>query len=210
VLAGIAAVREAYLVEKGTDAHTWVFVAIQAGVFLAALALSMSHSHPFAREWARVSKRLGAAAARSRRSAQAHARLVGRVNGLIDEREALLAMAVQHVRVGEADVPRQVALYLRRVQLSLPEPIHERLFPTDLPVPTDITEKALKGILEGPGETRTFERPSVDRVVQRREELRNETKALRASAEEVQQTVLAKASNGKARKSAPTNGGGGS
>lgn len=213
VLVGIAAVREAYLVARGTPAYTWVFVAIQGGVFCAALALSMSHAHPFTRDWARVTKRIRAATAAAGSSIEVHARLVGRVNGLIDQWNAMLAMAGQHVRVGEADVARQIFAYLRRVQLSLPEPIHERLFPTEIPAPEEVSDERLRSELIGLTEIPAFRRLDVLRVIARRQRLREELELRRLGQEGGQLHIpfdLVRASDEGAGKNASSNGGTGS
>ena len=179
VLGGISVVRETYLVDKGVDAHTEVFVAIQAGAFLAALAISISHAHPYAREWARVTHWVRRTVQQSRRSAARHALLVSHVNGLIDRRLALLAMAAQHARLGETDAARQALIYMRRTQLSQPEPVGERLFPADLPALRPPRDKDLEGMIRGIAEQPRFERLSTDAVTGRRGELRQTIAALR-------------------------------
>lgn len=183
VLGGISVVRETYLVERGTDAHTEVFVAIQSGAFLAALAISISHAHPYARDWARVTHWVNRAVRRSRRSAARHVELVGYVNGLLDRRLALLAIAAQHARLGETDAARQALLYVRRVQLSQPEPVGERLFPAELPQPTHIEDEELEELIRGISDQPEFERLSTDAVTERRERLRVEIAALRKGAD---------------------------
>ena len=101
------------------------------------------------------------------------------MNGLIDQRLALLAMAAQHARLGETDTVRQALLYVRRAQLSQPEPVGERLFPAALPAPShpgnDELEKVIRGIAAQP----EFERLDTDAVTGRREQLRGTIAALR-------------------------------
>lgn len=179
VLVGISAVRETYLAAEGVEAHTEIFAAIQSGVFLAALALSISHAHPFAREWARVSHWVRRTTGQSERSAARHAKLVAHVNGIVDRRLALLAMAAQHARLGEVDAARQILLYVRRTQLSQPEPVGERLFPKQLPDAEHEDDTELTGLLIGIAKQPEFERLDTDTVTQRREQMRQMLAELR-------------------------------
>jgi hypothetical protein len=189
VLGGISAVRETYLVDKGVDAHTEVFVAIQGGAFLAALAISISHAHPYAREWARASHWMKRAVRQSRRSAGRHAELVSHVNGLIDQRLALLAMAAQHARLGETDAARQALLYVRRTQLSQPEPVGDRLFSAELPAPSHPSDEDLQSLILGIAELPQFDRLDTDAVTSRREQLRKTIVALRRRIDPEQDAV---------------------
>lgn len=172
VLLGVAAVRELYLAERGVEAHTWVFVSIQAGIFLAALALGTAHAHPLAREWGRASKRVAAAAAAAEASATHHASLVAKANAVESELRALPALAVKHIRIAEADTRRQIQLYLRGVQLNQPEPVTEALFPKRLPERKTPSASQLLRALTGDKGLRNAEPLTVNRVVDSRNRMR--------------------------------------
>lgn len=179
VIVGVAAVREVYLVSLGVEAHSWAFVLIQGGVLLAALALSTSHAHPLTREWERVSRHVSKATRRALQSSEQHADLVARVNRLIDTREALFAMAVRHMRLAGHDAQRQSQVYARRVQLSQPEPVHERLFPEELPRPAEPSDEELAKDLTATGDGPEFDRLGLEEIEARREQLRRAVEELR-------------------------------
>ena len=179
ILIGVASVRELYLAQRGTDAHTGVFFALQLGIFLAATAVSIAHAHPLDRNWKRMRERVGEASGRARESAADHAALVAKVGALLAERPALLALAVRHIRIAEGDTRRQIQLYLRATQLNQPEPVPERLFPAKLPARRDRSNKELEAALAGPGGIPEVDPPTVNAVARRREQMLERLRDLR-------------------------------
>jgi hypothetical protein len=182
LLSGVSVVRSEYFAQAGTHSAAWPFALIQVGVFAAALALSLNHAHPYGREWSDTSRRMREAGERMLASCAVHAELVARCNGLIDEADALRAQAGKQVTVSLSDASRQGELYARRVQLSQPEPVSERLFPEQLPKRDDREDQELERHLIGIAPLPEFERLNTDRVTSRREECRSELAALRKTA----------------------------
>jgi hypothetical protein len=179
LLFGVSVVRAEFFEQSGAHTAAWAFALIQLGVFAAALALSLNHAHPYGREWSDTSRRMRDAASRMLASAAVHAELVGRCNGLIDEADALFAQARELVNVSGKDAGRQRELYARRVQLSQPEPVAERLFPKDLPGPLTQDDAGLGAHLDGFAALPEFKRMNTNRVTARREACREELVGLR-------------------------------
>jgi hypothetical protein len=78
-----------------------------------------------------------------------HAALVATLNALVGDLESLMATAGHHVHVSAADAIRQGLLYARRIQLSQPEPVTERLLPDELPRPEVPGNEALLAFMLG-------------------------------------------------------------
>lgn len=178
ILIGLAVIRADYLHEEGTDARTLPFLLIQVGIFAAALGLSYRLSHPFAKRWATVTRNAKQANEEVATTEGDFNAIVGNVNGNIDLLDTLLAQAGHHVGVSDADTRRQTSLYVRRTILSQPEPTQERLFPADLPQPTDRPIEDLKPFLIGITAVPRFEKLSTDSLAKRHEEVRVELREL--------------------------------
>jgi|GEM_PF-5722827 hypothetical protein len=100
----------------------------------------------------------------------AHAALVAEHNAHVGELEALLAQAGHHIGVSAADAIRQGLLYARRVQLSQPEPVTERLLPDALPQPHVMDSQELLTFMLGVTDLLLLERLSTTQVLERRGE----------------------------------------
>jgi hypothetical protein len=173
LLTGIAMVRVGYLAATGVNAQAWSFALIQAGVFLAALALAIGHAHPHGREWIDLSRRTARAAKQMLASSAAHAETVGRVNALIDQGNAILAQAGHHLGASTADVARQIARIGWMMPLYQPEPVSEnRLLPDALPQPEELSRPETAAFLIGITGLPVISRVSTDRVTQHREKAR--------------------------------------
>lgn len=97
-----------------------------------------------------------------------HAALVAEHNARVGDLEALIAQAGHHVEVSAADAIRQGLLYARRVQLSQPEPVTERLLPDALPQPHIPDHEELLAFMLGVTDLPQRERLSTTTVLDRR------------------------------------------
>lgn len=182
LLMGTSAVRSDFLAARGVDAQSGAFFEIQLGILMAATAFSIAHAHPYGRAWAASQRRVRDAVALMNGCVAVHADLVGHNNRLIDRDGALLAQAGHHAGISTADVERQAPLYMRRVQLSQPEPVTKRLFDKTTPKPTEYLDKKLLAFLTGITALPTFTRLDTVRVNQRREQHREALQSLREQA----------------------------
>lgn len=137
ILIGIAAVRASYLHRKGINAQYAAFMAVQAGIFIAAVITSYRHSHPYDRDHRRTRTAVGRALARLAQCDLARVALVGLVNATIQRRLNILGAAVEHFLASLADTRRLIQLAARRVQIDQPEPVATPMFPDGLPMPAE-------------------------------------------------------------------------
>ena len=175
LLLGTSSVRADFLDARGVNAQNGSFLAIQIGILMAALGLSIGHAHPYGRALAAGRRARLAAAAMSDQVSE-HAELVGRHNALIDRADALLAEAGHHCAIATSDVARQAQMYMRRVQFSQPEPLSKRLFDKQVPPPTEYVDERLAGFLTGIASLPTFARLDTDRITDRRELHRDDSR----------------------------------
>jgi hypothetical protein len=182
LMVGMVMIRATYLAAQGEPSQSGSFLAIQVGIFAAALAASLAHAHPYGRTWRTLCHCTRDAARRAAASCALHLEVVARHNALLDTAETLLAQAGHHVDVSVADTVRQGQAYARRVQLSQPEPVVERLFPKQLPAPRSLVGDALRTSLVGLTHLPQFTRLDTGAVNERRAQHRAELERLRASA----------------------------
>jgi hypothetical protein len=173
LLGGIADIRTGYLGEKGVDARALAFACIQFGIFMAALALAIAHAHPYGREWVDLGRRVRDAAKQMQASVALHVAAVGRVDGLIDRGNAILAQAGHHLGASRQDVVRQGARFAWVAQLHYPEPVSEHtLLPDSLPQPKELSQAQAAEFLIGITGLPEIKRMSTDPVTQHREQAR--------------------------------------
>ena len=178
ILGGLSAIRADYLREQGVNAQSLPFVAIQVGIFAAAVFLSYTHAHPYGKQWA-AQFREATNAEKTWKSAETILNdIVGAVNTNIDLCETLLAQAGHHVGISASDARRQASMYVRRTILSQPEPTLGRLFPSELPQPTTRSGLELGQYLVGITSVPVFEKFSTDGLAKRCEEIRAELREL--------------------------------
>ena len=180
VLLGVAVIRADYLNASNVSSEFMPFLAIQMGVFAAALALSYHHAHPYEKEFAHTEAHAGAAEAQMSADCERHSALVARFNALIHHRSALLAQAVHHFELSGANARRLIQLYQFEIRRHATEPISDRLVdPKKLPQPASPARDELLELLIGPIELAKFEPISNDRVLERREQCREALQELR-------------------------------
>jgi hypothetical protein len=177
-LDGLATVRVDYLRAQGKHVQSLPFLAIQVGIFAAAVFLIYMNTHPHGRRWAKQLRVSTRAEKEWQTRENAFNELVGSVNAKIDFLDTVLAQAGHHVGVSESDVRRQASLYTRRAILSQPEPTAERLFPAQLPRATTSVGENLQRFLIGIGRVPQYEKLSNDALVKRQEEIRAELREL--------------------------------
>ncbi len=123
-----------YLSINGTtNVAWWVFLMIQLGVLTAAIIQSYEYHNHFRGDWKHSERALEAAKSNVAKATEAVTTTVGRHNVIIQQPGLLLADAEKHIYVGLSNTRRQVALYLRRDQLSQPEPTRDQLYPDQMP-----------------------------------------------------------------------------
>jgi hypothetical protein len=105
-----------------------------------------------------------------------HAELVAEHNALVSRLNAVVAQAGHHVQISAYDTARQAVLYARRVQLSQPEPVQERLLPEQLPEPRLVSGVELLEQMVGVTELPVRALLTTDEVIRRRAALDDTTK----------------------------------
>jgi hypothetical protein len=179
VLLGNGEIRAGYLQDQGQSAYALAFIAIQLGVLTAATAISIEHAHPYARRWRRVVRRLTPTLEEREAKIEKLTGLVGSHNGLVDQRDAVLAMAGKQVEISRNDVPRQMALARHWEMLASSEAVEEKMFAKAIAATSGMTQAQRRAFLIGDAELPTFQRKTTLAVNTRREALRGEMNKLR-------------------------------
>lgn len=170
ILAAISVIRADYLKALRTPVESLPFVAIQGGVFLAALGLAIGHAHPYGRQWVDI----GRHATRTRKlmimACAANAEAVAKVNATIDRGNAIIAGAGHHFGAARHNVIRQCFRWAWGVLKSVPEPVaDERLLPKQLPLPAERSDAEVASFLVGITGLPKVERMTTDEVTAHRE-----------------------------------------
>lgn len=170
----LSAIRASYLRAIGAEAHQAAFTVVQLVLFAAAVALAFAHANPEVDRYNQVQKTLADATTERDAKVDAHVKIVGKHNSLIDLRVATLAMAGHHVDANAANVRGQISAYKRRYILDQHEPVREQLFAEHL-TPTEYEDgellKRLTGIAPLPVFTKGATKAVFDALAAERAEL---------------------------------------
>src|ERR1044072_5215139 len=128
VILGNGDIRAGYQNEQGRTAYALSFLAIQLGVLFAACFVSFDHAPRYARRWRQLAARLDPATLLRETTVSAFISLAGRHNGLLDRRDAMLAMAGKQIEISRADVQRQQFMGRHWELLGSPEAQEAKLF----------------------------------------------------------------------------------
>ncbi|MFF1306052.1 hypothetical protein [Streptomyces sp. NPDC058307] len=140
---GVAAVRGAYLTANGVEAMTIAFVALQAGLFAVAVAISVHGAHPYGTALRQQERRLSRAVSRYQRLRRRAGRCAAAVNGVVTAHHGAVTSARAGVEAVCGDTIRAGFLYRRAVMHGHSEPAGEPLFEGQVPdvdVPCSVQE----------------------------------------------------------------------
>ena len=179
LLVGLGDLRVDYLRSQGEPASRTPFFLVNIGILAAAIGVGFHFASPFGRRIADAEKLVKKAKADVDEKTAGLVSTSGRANGQIDERDACLAQAGHHVGASAGNARRQGSLIARQVLLSKPEPSTERLFLEQLAQPALLHGHALAESIVGITDLPSFERLTLDRVNERREQVRDRLRAIR-------------------------------
>jgi hypothetical protein len=186
LLQGLSVIRVDYLRSVHQQGNTTAFFDLNLGILSAAVALGFFHANLYGRRWADATRIEAKAHRLLVQSEGEYAASAGEFNGLLDQRDTVVAQAGHHIGASEQDTLRQIELITRRTVLSQPEPTTERLFPDDLPRPVHLEGAGLRVFLRGVAAEPTFPRLDVGSLVKRRQKVRQELRAMHKSPEEAE------------------------
>jgi hypothetical protein len=206
-LVGVSGVRAAYLHAQGVAAHWGEFFLIQLGIAIAGLMLIAWLSHPYDREWRSTTHAVNRSASELARAYLVLTRLVGRFNGLLRSRDAIMAQALAHLLAITNHARQQDELYARRVQHGEPEPTTTRLLPDDLPQPSQprLVSELTRHLAGKPSMFKAYKPLDLCRVESRLHEVA-ERRAERGQSVNDQILDLIKNSHGASSEEAAANG----
>ena len=176
---GSAEIRSGYQQKRGHDSYALAFLALQVGTFVAAVFLTYSRLHLYARRWRALTSQLLVNAAARKAAVSVYTELVGLYNGQLDLRAAMLAEAGHHVGISADDVLRQISLARHWETLASREPVTEQLFVNEPQGPQNHRGDQLAADLIGIAPLPVFTRKSTEPLHTRRKTLRDQLNQLR-------------------------------
>ena len=177
VLQGLSVLRADFLATQGVPTSQTAFLQLNIGVLAAATITSYLHTHPLAKLWSQVVAEETAAAREMKRSQTTYEELAGKANSGIAQLDTLIAQAGHHVQASESNTRHAAENLVARELLALPEPVHERLYPDELPRPAQPAPDQLLAQLLGLTAIPTYSRFDIHNLIARRQELRQEIAA---------------------------------
>jgi hypothetical protein len=140
---GVAAVRSSYLTANGIEAMTITFVALQAGLFAAAVAISVHGAHPYGPALRQQERRFSRAVSRFHRQRRRAGRQAAAVNAAVSTHRGAVTAARAGVEAVAGDTIRAGDLYRRALLHGYPEPTTDPVFEAevaDIEMPGSVQE----------------------------------------------------------------------